>query len=67
MTDINDEVLRRKINKGVRELNQRCHCGRPKTWHTIAEANKCKKMSKTETVGRIMTKKDIANMDGRKI
>lgn len=57
-----EAIAQRKINKGRRDLGKRCFCGMMKVNHTGIEANRCKKAAQTQTVGSIMTSKDIDQM-----
>ena len=67
MTDIDFEAIeRRKMIRGMKDLNKRCHCGRMKVNHTTLEANHCKKERQTETVGTIMNDRQIHDMEPRK-
>lgn len=68
MTDLDFEAIeRRKMVKGMKQLNKRCHCGKMKVNHTVQEANICKKSQGVDTVVTRMTEKQIQQADFRKI
>ena len=56
-----------KMAKVRRDMEKFCFCGKLRIRHSIAEANTCKKSMKTDTVGKVMTKEDIANAEFRRI
>ena len=68
MSDNNyEEIERRKMIKGMKSLNKRCHCGKMKVNHTVSEANTCKKATQTSTVVTQMTEKETYDAEFRKI
>ena len=62
-----DGVSPAKMAKVRRDMERFCFCGNLRIRHSIAEANACKKSMKTDTVGRVMSRKDIDNAEFRKI
>jgi len=67
MTDYNDMMLQKRQHAGAKKLATRCHCGRIRARHTILEAKKCMKVQETETVGRVLTDKEIETLDMQKL
>ena len=56
-----------KMSQGRRDVTKRCHCGKRRDWHTVPEANECKKTAQTDIVGSIMTERDIEKARLQKI
>jgi len=57
----------KKIAKHQKDMSGYCFCGKLKQRHSNVEGMRCNKVKKTETVGKIMTEKDINNAEFRKI
>jgi hypothetical protein len=56
-----------KMAQGRKEANGKCHCGKLRSRHESSQVKICKLAQQTETVGKIMSDKDIGKMEPRKI
>ena len=62
-----ERIQQKKIAQGQKDMSGYCFCGKLKQRHSNVEGMRCRKTKQTDTVGSIMSDKQINEAEFQKV